>query len=492
MPKRVFDSTRASWFLLGAVMMCLIAFNGYLAVSSMKELSSTQTSLTNTGDIITKLNNLHLSVLSAESGQRGYLLTNDELYLEPYQEALQQVRAQVVDVKTIQSEMPEQQHRINEIIRLSEAKIAELAETVELARQDKEMLALRLLKTDRGQSIYMELRGLFDVVRQTEKSYRENLFLRLSKGRDDALLNFVLSGVLSSVLVVLMLILSFTNVRKERKYLEILEMQNENLAIKVEERTQELRLYSEELSRSNRELEDFAFVASHDLQEPLRKIQAFGDRLESSFSLDLGEQGQDYLKRMRNAAYRMSLLINDLLEFSRINTRGRSFTATDLNDVLNDALDDLEIAIQESDAQITADTLPVIQADNSQLHQLFLNLLSNAIKFRQPDTAPVISITAAMHEPNIMQQAICSDWYLIQFKDNGIGFAGEYAEKIFTPFQRLHGRSEYKGTGIGLAVCRRIVERHRGVIYASGEPGTGATFTLILPADATPFGSKGD
>src|SRR5690606_16918952 len=300
MPKRVFDSTRASWFLLGAVMMCLIAFNGYLAVSSMKELSSTQTSLTNTGDIITKLNNLHLSVLSAESGQRGYLLTNDELYLEPYQEALQQVRAQVVDVKTIQSEMPEQQHRINEIIRLSEAKIAELAETVELARQDKEMLALRLLKTDRGQSIYMELRGLFDVVRQTEKSYRENLFLRLSKGRDDALLNFVLSGVLSSVLVVLMLILSFTNVRKERKYLEILEMQNENLAIKVEERTQELRLYSEELSRSNRELEDFAFVASHDLQEPLRKIQAFGDRLESSFSLDLGEQGQDYLKRMRN------------------------------------------------------------------------------------------------------------------------------------------------------------------------------------------------
>lgn len=492
MPKRVFDSTRTSWFLLGAVMMCLIAFNGYLAVSSIKELSSTQISLTNTGDTITKLNNLHLSVLSAESGQRGYLLTNDELYLEPYQDALKQVRAQLVEVKTIQSEMPEQQHRINEIIRLSEAKIAELTETVELARQDKEMLALRLLRTDRGQNIYMELRGLFDVVGQTEKSYRENLFVRLSKGRDDALLNFILSGVLSSVLVVLMLILSFINVRKERKYLEILEMQNENLTIKVEERTQELRLYSEELSRSNRELEDFAFVASHDLQEPLRKIQAFGDRLESSFSQDLGEKGLDYLKRMRNAANRMSLLINDLLDFSRINTRGRDFADTNLNDVVNDALDDLEIAMQESGAQVNTSTLPVIQADNSQLHQLFLNLLSNAIKFRKPDTAPVISITVASHEPNIMQQAICDNWYHIEFKDNGIGFAEEYAEKIFTPFQRLHGRSEYKGTGIGLAVCRRIVERHRGLIYATGEPGTGATFILILPADATPFGSKGD
>lgn len=492
MPRRLLNSARTSWFLLGAVMMGLIGFNAFLAVSSIKELTATQSSLTNTGDIITRLNNLHLSVLSAESGQRGYLLTNDTLYLEPYEAALKEVRAQIEEVRAIASDMPEQQQRIDEIVRLSEAKIAELTETVALARQNKEALALRLLRTDRGQNIYLDLRALFDVAGQTEKSYRENLFKRLSKGRKDALLNFILSGVLSSVLVILMLVLASVNVRKERKYLDALELQNENLATKVEERTQELRLYSEELARSNRELEDFAFVASHDLQEPLRKIQAFGDRLESSFSQDLGEQGLDYLKRMRNAAYRMSLLINDLLDFSRINTRGRDFAATDLNDVVNDTLDDLEIALQESGARVKNDTLPVIQADHSQLHQLFLNLLSNAIKFRRPDTAPVITITCAVHQPNIMQQAICASWYVIEFKDNGIGFADEYAEKIFTPFQRLHGRSEYKGTGIGLAVCRRIVERHRGLIYASGEPGTGATFTLILPADGTPFGSKGD
>ena len=492
MSGNLLNSARTSWFLLGAVMMCLIGFNAYLAISSIKELTATQTSLTNTGDNIVKLDDLHLSVLSAESGQRGYLLTDNIIYLEPYQAALSQVKAQITEVQAIESEIPEQQLRINEIIRLADAKIAELTEIVGLAQQNKDALALRLLKTDRGKNIYLEFRALFDVTRQVEKSYRQSLFLRLTKGRDDAQLNFILSGILSSVLVILMLILSSINVKKERKYLAALESKNEELALKVEERTQELRLYSEELSRSNRELEDFAFVASHDLQEPLRKIQAFGDRLEASFSQELGEKGLDYMKRMRNAAQRMSLLINDLLDFSRINTRGRDFAPTNLTDVVNYALDDLEIAVQESNAQINIENLPVIQADSSQLSQLFLNLLSNSLKFRLPDRTPVITITAAVHQPNIMQQAICPDWHVITLTDNGIGFAIEYAEKIFTPFQRLHGRSEYKGTGIGLAVCRRIVERHRGLIYASGEPGVGATFTLILPADGTPFGSRGE
>lgn len=492
MSGNLLNSARTNWFLLGLAMMCLIGFNAYLAISSIKELTHTQTSLTNTGDNIVKLDDLHLSVLSAESGQRGYLLTDNIIYLEPYQAALSRVRAQITEVQAIKSEIPEQQLRINEITRLADAKIVELVEIVGLAQQNKDELALRLLKTDRGKNIYLEFRALFETTRQIEKSYRESLLQRLTKGRDDARLNFILSGILSSVLVILMLVLSFINVKKERKYLAVLESQNEELALKVEERTQELRLYSEELSRSNRELEDFAFVASHDLQEPLRKIQAFGDRLEASFSQELGEQGLDYMKRMRNAAQRMSLLINDLLDFSRINTRGRDFAATNLADVVNGALDDLEIAIAESNAQINIGNLPVIQADSSQLSQLFLNLLSNSLKFRLPDRAPLITITAAVHQPNIMQQAICQDWYVITLTDNGIGFAEEYAEKIFTPFQRLHGRSEYKGTGIGLAVCRRIVERHRGLIYASGEQGVGATFTLILPADGTPFGSRGE
>lgn len=489
MPGNHFISARTSWLLLGAVIIGLIGFNAYLAISTIKELTITQVKLINAGDIVVKLDDLHLSVLSAESGQRGYLLTNDELYLEPYLLALERVQAQIREVEAITSDLPEQQLRIIQLVRLAETKLNELAETVALVRQDKEMMALRLLRTDRGKNIYLQFRTLFEEVRQAEQAYHLSLFIRLTQGRNDAQLNFILSGVLSGVLVLLMLLLSFVNTRREQKYLDALEAKNEELIHKVEERTQELRLYSEELSRSNRELEDFAFVASHDLQEPLRKIQAFGDRLKSSFSAELGEKGQDYLHRMRNAAERMSSLINDLLDFSRINTRGREFDAINLTDIVNNALDDLEIAIQESHAIINVGELPVIQADSSQLNQLFLNLLSNSLKFRKPDTSPVITITATVHQPNIMQQSVCDNWYQITFVDNGIGFADEYAEKIFTPFQRLHGRTEYKGTGIGLAVCRRIVERHRGCVHASAELGVGATFTLILPAEGTPFGN---
>ncbi|MGB1301738.1 MAG: sensor histidine kinase, partial [Pseudoalteromonas tetraodonis] len=271
-----------------------------------------------------------------------------------------------------------------------------------------------------------------------------------------------------------------------------LEMQNETLASKVTERTQELTLYSDELSRSNRELEEFAFVASHDLQEPLRKIQAFSDRLESMFKDELGEKGTDYIARMKNAAQRMSNLINDLLEFSRVTTRGKDFTDTNLNSILNDVLSDLEIAINESNAQVITVDMPIIQADPSQMHQLFLNLISNAVKFRAPNVNPVIDISFERISEFSEDHNSKVSWHVITVKDNGIGFSAEYADKIFVPFQRLHGRSQYKGTGVGLSVCRRIVERHGGTITAISTPNEGATFIIKLPVDAELFTLQGE
>jgi light-regulated signal transduction histidine kinase (bacteriophytochrome) len=251
-------------------------------------------------------------------------------------------------------------------------------------------------------------------------------------------------------------------------------------------------LYSDELSRSNRELEEFAFVASHDLQEPLRKIQAFSDRLESMFKDELGEKGTDYIARMKNAAQRMSNLINDLLEFSRVTTRGKDFTDTDLNSILNDIKSDLEIAINECNAQIVTANMPVIQADPSQMHQLFLNLISNAVKFRGPNVDPVINIDFERVSEFSEDHNSEISWHVITVRDNGIGFSDEYADKIFVPFQRLHGRSQYKGTGIGLSVCRRIVERHGGSIAAISTLGEGATFIIKLPVDAELFTLKGE
>lgn len=195
---------------------------------------------------------------------------------------------------------------------------------------------------------------------------------------------------------------------------------------------------------------------------------------------------------MKNAAQRMSNLINDLLEFSRITTRGKNFVDTDLNNVLNDILSDLEIAIKESNAQVNVGDMPIIQADPSQMQQLFLNLISNAVKFRHPEQQPVINIehikTSEFSEGHNTE--VC--WQIITVKDNGIGFSPDYADKIFVPFQRLHGRSQYKGTGIGLSVCRRIVERHGGTITAQSNMGEGASFIIKLPVESELFTLQGE
>ncbi|MGI5308296.1 sensor histidine kinase [Rheinheimera sp. WS51] len=483
---------RSAWILISLIITSIISFNVYLAFNTIQNLSSIQVSLANTGNIILRLDDLHLSLISAESNQRGFLLTNDDVFLVPYHKALDKVDIQILELEALESEIATQNQRITNIIELSKAKTVELKEHVRLIKNDKSAVSLLALKASSNSNVYSQLSQLLTEANIEEKMYRAGLLQSLAKSRNEASITFTISGITSAMLVIILLIISWRNNRNEQQYLLLLEQKNQQLTNKVEERTQELNLYAEELSRSNRELEDFAFVASHDLQEPLRKIQAFGDRLESSYADALEARGLDYLKRMRNAASRMSTLITDLLEFSRVGTRGRDFAETDLNTVLNYVLDDLEIAIKESAAKIDISPLPTIQADSSQLQQLFLNLLSNAIKFRRSDKTAHIVIKAQAYNASEAQLALCDNWYQITVSDNGIGFSQEYAEKIFTPFQRLHGRTEYKGTGIGLAVCRRIAERHRGEIAAVSELGQGASFSIILPAEATPFGKFGD
>jgi PAS domain S-box-containing protein len=243
----------------------------------------------------------------------------------------------------------------------------------------------------------------------------------------------------------------------------------------------QLKEAADRLRRSNRELEQFASVAAHDLQEPLRKIQAFGDRLRRQSAAALGEQGADYLARMLNAAERMRRLINDLLAFSRVSTRPEPFVSLNLRAAVEDVLADLDVRLHQTGGRIEIGSLPPVVAAPSQMRQLFLNLLSNALKFRRPDTPPVVTVSGRSR--GTMAEIVVSD--------NGIGFEPEYRERIFEVFQRLHGRQEYEGTGIGLAICRKIVERHDGTIVAEGEPGAGATFTFTLPLDSD-GGSRGE
>jgi PAS domain S-box-containing protein len=234
---------------------------------------------------------------------------------------------------------------------------------------------------------------------------------------------------------------------------------------------EELQATLLELERSNRELQEFAFVASHDLQEPLRKIQAFSDRLAARAD-GLDEEGRDYLQRMTSAASRMQALIIDLLNYSRVNTRGQSLQAVELERVLDEVLLDMEAGIEQAACRIERQPLPTVLGDASQLRQVIQNLLSNALKFQAPGNSPLIRIYA---EP------ATGGGSTLCIADNGIGFDEKYLDRIFNPFQRLHGREAYSGTGIGLAIVKKIIERHGASITASSTPGQGSVFRITFP-----------
>jgi PAS domain S-box-containing protein len=227
------------------------------------------------------------------------------------------------------------------------------------------------------------------------------------------------------------------------------------------------------LEQSNRELEGFASIASHDLQEPLRKIQSFGERLEGLAGESLGPEGKDYLARMRSAASRMRGLINDLLAFARVTSQARPFARVDLAQIAREVLVDLEVAVEQSGAAITVESLPTLDADPTQMRQLLQNLLGNALKFRREGSAPRIALRSSVDAA----AGRCE----LRVEDNGIGFDEKYLDRIFNVFQRLHGQGKYPGTGMGLAICRKIADRHGGTLTARSAPGQGATFIVTLP-----------
>ncbi len=237
----------------------------------------------------------------------------------------------------------------------------------------------------------------------------------------------------------------------------------------------DLQGYAAKLEQSNRDLQEFAYIASHDLQEPLRKVLAFGDRLVNKYGDTLDETGKDYLKRMRDASQRMQTLINDLLTFSRVSTRAQPFARVDLNEIIEEVVSNLENQIDRTQGKVEFGKLPVIEADPTQMYQLLQNLINNGLKFHQEEVPPVIRVSAS----NARER--CK----ITVKDNGIGFEMQYLDRIFKPFQRLHGRQEYEGSGMGLAICRRIVERHSGEITAYSAPGDGSAFIITLPMHQT-------
>lgn len=236
----------------------------------------------------------------------------------------------------------------------------------------------------------------------------------------------------------------------------------------------ELLHYAQELERSNQALQDFAFVASHDLQEPLRKIIMFNEIVRRHSGETLDHEAKEYMDRIQNAIERMQALINGLLELSQVNALGRDFTPVNLTRIVEEVVSDLEVRIQAVNGQVTIGDLPAIVADELQLRQLFQNLIGNALKFHKPGVPPEVSVSGTIIQTKI------STTVEIRVEDKGIGFEQQHAERIFQPFQKLHGKNEYEGTGLGLAICQKIIDRHHGTIEVRSVPGTGTTFTMHL------------
>lgn len=285
---------------------------------------------------------------------------------------------------------------------------------------------------------------------------------------DEVFLDFIYQSIVEPDGSVSGIFVQGHDVTEQKRTRDALQDLNETLELRVAERTAELEA-------RNRELQEFAYVASHDLQEPLRKVHSFIDLFLDEYPALEGD-GRFYLDRIQSAAMRMSRLIKDLLSYSRIATHSAPFQTVDLNDIARAVLADLRVQVEETAGVVEVGPLPEIEADPGQMRQLFQNLIENGLKFHHPERPPVIRVRAAAADQDD-GRPVCR----LAFEDDGIGLAASYADRIFMPFQRLHTRDKYPGTGIGLAICRRIAERHEGAITVQSTPGEGATFVVELP-----------
>jgi signal transduction histidine kinase len=341
----------------------------------------------------------------------------------------------------------------------------------------------REVGTDQSNNLVLTYNeAMLQVTKQLEK-FRIDTIKSRSDSSAQAAAQALWLGWIGVSIVPLAAVLGFMIMRRDKRTNEARARALEEISL----REVELRAIARQLTESNRDLQDFAHVASHDLQEPLRKIVAFGDRMRTKHGETMAPEALDYLDRMQSSAARMQTLIQDLLAFSRVNAKSEPFREVDLQSVAQGVASDLEIAVERTGGALTVGELPSIQADPTQMRQLMQNLISNALKFRRPDVAPeivvaatVISTTSPLFPERLLGSTV-KLWCRIIVADNGIGFDEKYLDRIFKVFQRLHGRTEFEGSGIGLSVCRRIAERHNGDITATSVAGQGTTFIITVP-----------
>jgi signal transduction histidine kinase len=434
-----------------------------------------------TQEVIEKNLQFLADVRAAESRKRGYIITGDNRYLNKFYDALNEIEKHGGQLTALVADNPLRQKEVNALRALVDKRRQEFQDNIAIFNKDGYEAAASALVQQAGFEINDDINRLSEKINRDEKQLLKDRRKDSIHSKDFALRGLFIGGTFTTTLIIFSYYLIFIDQRRRRNLNEDLVQTRDTLEEKVRDRTQELE-------RSNRELQEFAYIASHDLQEPLRKIQVFGDRLKTRSGAALDETSRDYLERMLNAAKRMHNLINDLLQFSRISSSSLTVNkeAINLNEQVEEVIGDLEGSIEITRGQICIGRLPEIQADPVQIKQLLQNILSNALKFHQPNVPP--KITVSWHNRTGFEtEEPPPEFYEIAVTDNGIGIDPHYEEKIFKPFQRLHAKNEYEGTGIGLAICRKIIEGHAGFIRIMPAPsGQGTTFLIGFPVMPEP------
>lgn len=439
--------------------ICVLLIISTFAYRSTIALDRTQEQITRSYQIKSELNHLYAKLKEAESSQWQYMLTDENDFLKPYEEGRGKIDKIIKRLELYAQSSPEQAERLSDLKWSINAALYSLEDGLAIDQEkkvSKELLTKKISDSSVLLGSVKELIG--EMVKDEDYHIRE---YRLQNIKESSFTPF---GSLLLILFALLALVLF--------YYQV----NEDFV--------QLQRINTELESTNEELNSFNHITSHDLQEPLRKIETFISRLDEKEKQKLSDNGKVYLEKINSSARNMRRLIKDLLLFSQTNSTERELEIVELQSILNDVQTELEEELQSKNGEIIIKSeLPEVKAIPFQLKQLLLNLIGNSIKYAKSDVAPVIEVSHSIIDPDKHLQKFLKGkhYHKISIADNGIGFDQQYAHKIFELFERLHQKNDYSGSGIGLAICKKIVENHEGSITAEGKPGVGSTFHIYLP-----------
>jgi signal transduction histidine kinase len=474
MAMRLSDKAAKIIFTTTAVVLITIAI---LIFGQIKSLLLSQKQINITNLVKLKLEAITSSVKDAESAQRGFLLTGDSIFLKPYMLGYNNSKSLITQVRELTNDDDHQRYYVNKLENFIEVRFRSFNHVFSYYTDPESTAEIRKMQLLRRVSAMDSIQFYIQNINDREDAHLEK---RIEVNKKYGFLTPFL-GILLMITAIGILVFSYFNIneqlRKTGKLLGRLRKMNNNLKIKYRE-----------LEMTNKELDSFTYIASHDLKEPVRKIITFAEYVAESEEANLSEKGKNYFRKIIQSAGRMQDLLNDLILYSRLGSSDKSFEEVDLNKVIEEVESGRQEEIEETGTRIMKEALPVIKGIPFQVRQLFDNLISNSIKYRKENEHPCITIKGFLVNKNDIKEdflKISNRYHRLQFIDNGIGFDQQYSDKVFQLFQRLHPTTPNGGTGIGLTICKKIVENHNGYIRATSRLHKGTTFDIYFPAQPT-------